>query len=96
MTALFGIPLLIGIVLLLAWIAATAVAGTVDGWDSVDPELRFGRIGRFVLAGIIGFGMAGISALYAGWPSLLAFGAGLAGIAGLIGVSIWFGPESDR
>ncbi len=96
MTALFGIPLLIGIVLMLAWIAATAVAGTVDGWDSVDPELRFGRIGRFALAGTIGFGMAGISALYAGWPSLLAFGAGLAGIVGLIGVSIWLGPEPEH
>lgn len=96
MTALFGIPLLIGIVLMLLWIAATAVAGTVDGWERVDPELRFGRAGRFVLAGIIGFGMAGISALYAGWPEAIAFGAGLAGIAGLIGVSIWLGPESER
>lgn len=96
MTALFGIPLLIGILLMLVWIAATAVAGTVEGWDGVDPDLRFGRAGRFVLAGTIGFGMAGISALYAGWPSVLAVGAGLVGIAGLIGVSIWLGPESER
>jgi hypothetical protein len=95
-TALFGIPLLIGILLMLAWIVATAVAATVRGWERVDPELRFGQTGRLVLAGIIGFGMAGISALYAGWPSPLAVGAGLAGIAGLIGVSIWLGPESDR
>ncbi len=96
MTALFGIPLLIGFALMLAWIAATAVAATVEGWERVDPEHRFGRTGRFVLAGTIGFGMAGISALYAGWPHFLAVGAGLAGIAGLIGVSIWLGPESDR
>lgn len=95
MTALFAIPLLIGIVLMLAWIAATAVAGTVEGWDIVDPEFRFGRTGRFVLGGTIGFGMAGISALYAGWPSSLAFVAGLVGGAGLIGVSIWLGPESE-
>ena len=96
MTALFGIPLFIGILLMVAWIAATAVAATVRGWERVDPELRFGRTGRLVLAGVIGFGMAGISALYAGWSSPLAVGAGLAGIAGLIGVSIWLGPESDR
>ena len=95
MTALFGIPLLIGIILMLAWIAATAVAATVDGWDVVDPEVRFGRVGRFVLAGTVGFGIAGISALYAGWPSLLALGAGIAGGAGLIGVSVWLGPESE-
>ena len=95
MTALFGIPLLIGFILMLMWVGATAVAATVDGWEGVDPDLRFGRAGRFVLAGMIGFGMAGISALYAGWPHLLAVGAGVVGAAGLIGVSVWLGPESE-
>ena len=95
MTALLGIPLLVGFVLMLAWIAATAAAATVEGWEGVDPEHRFGRKGRFVLAGTIGFGMAGISALYAGWPQLGAVGAGALGVVGLIGVSIWLGPESE-
>lgn len=95
MTALFGIPLLLGIIVMLAWVAATAVADTVEGWEAVDPEVRFGRIGRFILAGAIGFGMAGISALYAGWPGILAVAAGLAGAGGLIGVSVWLGPESE-
>jgi hypothetical protein len=94
-TALFGIPLLIGLLLMMVWIAATAVAGTVEGWENVDPEHRFGRSGRFVLAGVIGFGMAGISALYAGWPHLLAVGAGAAGGIGLVFVSTWLGPDSD-
>lgn len=95
MTALFGIPLLIGFLLMVVWISATAVAATVDGWEDIDPERKFGRSGRFVLAGTIGFGMAGISALYAGWPHLLAVGAGTLGAVGLIGVSIWLGPESE-
>lgn len=95
MTALFGVPLLVGFLLMCVWIAATAVAATVEGWEGVDPEHRFGRKGRFVLAGMIGFGMAGISALYAGWPHPLAVGAGVLGIIGLIGVSIWLGPESE-
>ncbi len=95
MTALFGIPLLIGLLLMMVWIAATAVAGTVEGWENVDPEHRFGRSGRFVLAGVMGFGMAGISALYAGWPHLLAVGAGAAGGIGLVFVSTWLGPDSD-
>lgn len=95
MTALFGIPLLIGFILMLVWLSATAIAATVDGWEGFDPDLRFGRSGRFALAGLIGFGMAGISALYAGWPHLLAVGAGVVGAAGLIGVSVWLGPETE-
>ena len=95
MTTLFGIPLLIGFLLMVGWIAATAVAATVEGWEGVDPEHRFGRTGRFVVAGLFGFGMAGISALYAGWPHLLAVGAGVLGAAGLTGVSVWLGPESE-
>ena len=95
MTVLFGIPLLIGFLLMVGWIAATAVAATVEGWGGVDPDDRFGRTGRFVVAGLFGFGMAGISALYAGWPHLLAVGAGVLGAAGLIGVSVWLGPDSE-
>lgn len=95
MTVLFGIPLLIGLLLMVGWIAATAVAATVEGWGGVDPDHRFGRAGRFVVAGLFGFGMAGISALYAGWPHLLAVGAGVLGAVGLIGVSVWLGPESE-
>jgi hypothetical protein len=94
-TALFAIPLMIGFVLMIAWVGATAVAATVDGWQGIDPDLRYGRTGRFVLAGMIGFGMAGMSSLYAGWPPLMAVGAAVVGCAGLIGVSIWLGPEAE-
>ena len=94
MTALFGIPLMIGFILMLVWVGATAVAATVDGWQGIDPDLRYGRTGRFIVAGMIGFGMAGMSSLYAGWPPLLAVGAAVLGGAGLIGVSIWLGPEA--
>jgi hypothetical protein len=93
-TALFGIPLMIGFILMLGWVGATAVAATVDGWQGIDPDLRYGRTGRFIVAGMIGFGMAGMSSLYAGWPPLLAVGAAVLGGAGLIGVSIWLGPEA--
>jgi hypothetical protein len=94
-TALYGVPLLIGFLLMIGWISATAVAATVTGWENVDPEHRFGRTGRFTLAGMIGFGMAGMSTLYAGWPEPLTVFAGIVGAAGLIGVSIWLGPESE-
>jgi len=78
-TLLFGIPLLVGFLLLIVWLSATAVAATVEGWSDVDPDRRFGRTGRFAMAGLIGFGMAGISALYAGWIPLLAVAAGVLG-----------------
>ncbi|MDK1018050.1 MAG: hypothetical protein QGD89_01415 [Actinomycetota bacterium] len=96
MTALFGMALLIGIVMMLAWIAATAVAANVEGWANVDPERRFGSEGRFILAGVLGFGMAGLSSFYAGWPPPVALGASLVGAAGLVGVSIWLGPETGE
>jgi len=95
MTALFGIPLLIGLAVMGAWVAATAIAATVEGWEHVDPERRFGRGGRFVLAGLIGFGMAGISTLYAGWPQTFVIVGGVAGGIGLVFVSSWLGPEAE-
>ena len=95
MTALFGISLLIGFILMIVWIAATAVAGTVEGWEGVDPDLRYGRTGRFIVAGTIGFGMAGLSTLYAGWPTLFVASGSVLGAAGLIGVSVWLGPETE-
>ena len=90
-----GPPLLGGFVRWVGGTAAPGAAATVEGWGRVDPDHRFGRTGRFVVAGLFGFGMAGISALYAGWPHLLAVGAGVLGAAGLVGVSVWLGPESE-
>jgi len=94
MTALFGLPLLAGFILMVAWVAAEAVSEQVEGWNSVSPEQRFGKVGRYVLAGLLGFGMAGISALYGGWPELLAVAAGIAGAIGLVVVSTVLGPEA--
>ncbi len=96
MTALYGIPLIVGVLLMIAWIVAAAVAATVDGWEGVDPERRFGRSARFVLAGLIGFGMAGISSLYAGWQPLVTVAAGTVGAIGLILASAWLGPEMEH
>ncbi len=81
MRALFGVALATGFLGLLGWIAATAVADSVDGWESADPEERFGLTGRRVVAGVFGFGMAGLSAAYAGWPIAVATVAALAGAA---------------
>jgi hypothetical protein len=92
MTALFGTILLIGVLALLAWVAATGVAHSVGGWDGVDPENRFGSLGRSVLAALLGFGMAGMSASFAGWSPMLSLIGALAGAAVLVAVGFWLGP----
>jgi len=92
MTALFGTILLVGVLGLLVWVAATGVAHSVDGWEGVDPETRFGRAGRSVLAALLGFGMAGMSASYADWSPILALIGALAGATALVAVGFWFGP----
>lgn len=79
MRALFGLALAVGAVGLLAWIAASAVAASVSGWEKTDPDIRFGVTGRRAVAAVFGFGMAGLSAAYAGWPMLVASLAALAG-----------------
>ena len=79
MRAVFGFALGFGAAMLLAWIIAVAIAGSVEGWAKVDPDARFGLIGRRVVAAVFGFGMAGLSAAYAGWPMGVASLAALAG-----------------
>jgi hypothetical protein len=93
MTFVFAIPLIAGTIAVLMWIAASATAANVDGWEAVDPERRFGRPGRFVVALLFGFGMTGISALYAGWTPALSILAGAAGGLALIAAANWLGPE---
>jgi hypothetical protein len=96
MTLLFALPLLIGIVGLIAWIGVTALARTSDQYAHLDPERRFGSRGRFALAFIVGFGMTGISALYAGWAWWLSLAAAIAGGVVLASVAGWIttGDES--
>lgn len=92
MTALYGSILLIGFVALLGWIAATAIAGSVEGWGDADPEVRYGAKGRAVVAGCVGFGMAGISMLYTSFPDWLSFPAAVIGALALIGVAFRIVP----
>lgn len=96
MTALYAIPLALGTLALLGWIAATALSSMIEGMRWADPEARLGSFGRFAIAGMLGFGMAGISALFAGWPELATVGAAVAGAIGLAFVSSWLGPVEEE
>jgi hypothetical protein len=61
---------------------------------SLDPERRFGIAGRRVVAALVGFGMAGMSAEFSprdlSWPVALALA--LAGSA----AAVWYAGWVDR
>lgn len=93
MTVVYAVVLLAGVVLLVGWLVAAAIATWVEGWESFDPGARFGARGRAVVAGAVGFGMGGLSATFAGWPAGLALLAAVAGGGAMVLVSRLFGPE---
>ena len=94
MTVVYAVVLAVGFVALLIWIAQTAIADTVSGWDRIDPEVRFGSRGRYAVGAAIGFGLAGMSATFAGWPVVAAIGAAVGGAAFLVAVASRYGPET--
>lgn len=72
MIKVYAIVLATGVVLLIAWIFATYLGGNVAAWRRFDPEDRLGKSGRRVVAGLVGFGMAGMAAEFSpfdlSWP----------------------------
>ena len=72
MIKVYAIVLAAGVVLLIAWIFATYLGSNVVDWKRFDPEERLGKPGRRVIAGLVGFGIAGMSAEFSpfdlSWP----------------------------
>jgi hypothetical protein len=74
MVRIYAVVLVIGLITLVAWILAHSVfAGSPR--VGLDPEERFGIPGRRVVAGLVGFSMAGLSAEFSprdlSWPVAL-------------------------
>lgn len=92
MVWLYAIALAAGFLMLLVWIVGVALAAWVDGWEFADPDRRFGATGRAVIATAIGFGMAGMSATFAGWHAIVAILAAFVGAAALVAVGRVFAP----
>ncbi len=86
MRAVFAFALGFGFIALLGWIMAKALATSVDGWAKVDPDRRFGLVGRRVVAAVLGFGMAGLSDANAGQQTALSVVAAVAGA--IVGAAI--------
>lgn len=87
MIKVYAVVLVVGIVALIAWIFLTVLAGNLDR-PRLDPEHRFGILGRRVVAASVGFGMAGMSAEYSPlgieWPLALVLA-----VAGAVAAS-WY------
>ena len=95
MTAVYAIALTFGLFALVVWIAMSAVAESVEGWDRFDPQTVVGDRGRLVIAGSIGLGMGGLSASYAGWSTGVTAMASILGAGGLAAVTFLLGAP-DR
>ncbi|HEX2155232.1 MAG TPA: hypothetical protein VHL52_14805 [Acidimicrobiia bacterium] len=93
MVKVYAIVLIVGVVALFAWIIARAFAVNIER-PSIDPEIRFGLGGRRIVAGMVGFGMAGMSAEFSPrdilWPWALVLA--VLGAA----AAVWYAGWVDR
>ncbi|GIU92887.1 MAG: hypothetical protein KatS3mg011_1793 [Acidimicrobiia bacterium] len=80
MVKIYAVVLVLGVVGLVGWILFRSLADALSR-PGIDPELRLGLRGRRVVAGAVGFGMAGMSAEFSPrdftWP--VALGAAVLG-----------------
>lgn len=94
MTALYSLALFAAALALVAWVVAAVAAANPES-RLPDPDVRFGLRGRSVVAGVLGFGLGGLSATFAGWSTPMALVAGLAGAAFLAASGLILGPEGE-
>ena len=91
MVKVYAVVLLAGALSLIAWIFLTYLSSERPSWN---PDSRFGLRGRRIVAGMVGFGMAGMSAEFSprdiSWPWALVLA--VAGAA----VAAWYAGWVDR
>ncbi|MFN2486034.1 MAG: hypothetical protein ABR609_05395 [Acidimicrobiia bacterium] len=91
MVKVYAVALIVGLSALIAWIFATYLG---NERPLMDPDRRFGRRGRRLVAGLVAFGIGGLSAEFSPrditWPvSLLLALLGAAAAA-------WYAGWIDR
>lgn len=98
MIGTYSIATVVGFVSLVAWMMLHAGVAEGSRWD---PEARFGPAGRRVIAGLLGFGLAGLSAEFSPrsipWPAALALA--VVGAAAMVFITDRLAvdePDEDR
>ena len=74
----YGIAVVVGSLALVAWIVADAFADAPDD-SRRGPSQRYGESGQSLVTAVLGFGLGGMSASFAGWHAVLALTAAIAG-----------------
>lgn len=95
MVAVYAIAIVLGVIAIIAWVVLGMLAEAVAGKESLDPETRFGTTGRDVVAGVVGFGLGGMSASYAGGATAVALLGAVLGAAALVIIGRYLGVEED-
>lgn len=94
MVKIYAVVLAAGVLALVAWIFVSYLAGNAESFQRLDPENKWGKGGRRVVAAMVGFGMAGLSAEFSPrdipWP--LALALALAGA----GAAVWYAGWIER
>jgi len=89
MIPIYWIAFGLGLSSLILWILIRGLADA-DVLVRIDPESRVPRL-KLLVAGILGFGMAGLSSSYAGWSP----GMSVAAAAGGAVASAWYAHRVD-
>lgn len=93
MIPVYAIFVVLGFLGVLGWIYLGITASSVDGKEALDPEARYGAVGRYIVAGVLGFGLGGMSASFAGWAAGLAVVGALGGAALMVVAAHYLGVE---
>lgn len=89
MRAIYAVVLVVGILSLIGWMIAHSLARSTDHPER-DPEERLGANGRRVVGGMMGFGLAGMSAEF-GSIELSAPVVAVLALAGAVAGAWWSG-----
>lgn len=95
MIPVYAISVVIGSLAVLVWIFLGLTSSSVAGKQSLDPEAKFGSTGRGVVAGVLGFGLGGMSASFAGWQTGLAIIGAVGGAVLMVLLGRYLGVEDD-
>ena len=87
---------MLGVIGILGWVTLGMIASSWTGKEHLDPEIRFADRGRLAVSALVGFGLGGMSATFAGWNAGFALVGALLGAVVAVFVTRYLGFEEDE